>query len=306
MCLCACWRAYASSDGSISIGLSGFAIFVSVSGIVLSLVLLFAPVIYGNTAKAARLTRALMEYRVQFILIGSGTVMSLLIAFIVTISVWTEPGCKDATKDPHAGSRNSGFVSGLPGWCSTKKAAAVFFWFAFAFWAASLTLAFMDWRAGKSLRPKDPPFQHPTDDLEYEDEEGGDEESAHQHPVQENRRSTYDDPISNRNSSASLPPSLPPLSLGSSSVPQSGGFQSSANPRQSMDMYGAFSDPPPVGYTAVSGGASSQRPPQPQISKTMQYADPYAAIRASISPPTGAQAHQPEPSPPSYSFEGRY
>jgi hypothetical protein len=54
-----------------------------------------------------------------------------LIRFIVTISAWTQPGCKDASKDPHAEALGDSFKNALPGWCSTKKAAAIFFWFAF-------------------------------------------------------------------------------------------------------------------------------------------------------------------------------
>lgn len=53
------------------------------------------------------------------------------ISFITTISAWTEPGCKDATKDPNAKAGGTDFVNGLPGWCSTKKAGAVFFWLTF-------------------------------------------------------------------------------------------------------------------------------------------------------------------------------
>jgi hypothetical protein len=49
----------------------------------------------------------------------------------VTISAWTQPGCKDASKDPHAEELGDDFKNALPGWCSTKKAAAIFFWFAF-------------------------------------------------------------------------------------------------------------------------------------------------------------------------------
>jgi len=41
---------------------------------------------------------------------------------------WTQAGCKDASKDPHA-SLGDDFKKGLPGWCSTKKAGAMFFWF---------------------------------------------------------------------------------------------------------------------------------------------------------------------------------
>lgn len=51
-------------------------------------------------------------------------------SFIVTISAWTEPGCKDASKDPHA-SLGDSFKKGLGGFCSTKKAAAIFFWLVF-------------------------------------------------------------------------------------------------------------------------------------------------------------------------------
>lgn len=52
--------------------------------------------------------------------------------FITTISAWTEPGCKNADNDPHAKEKGKDFVAGLPGWCSTKKAGAVFLWFVFS------------------------------------------------------------------------------------------------------------------------------------------------------------------------------
>lgn len=51
--------------------------------------------------------------------------------FVVTISAWTQPGCKDAKKDPSAESNGDAFKKALPGWCITKKAAAIFFWIAF-------------------------------------------------------------------------------------------------------------------------------------------------------------------------------
>ena len=53
-----------------------------------------------------------------------------MISFIVTISAWTEPGCKNADNDPHAKLGDS-FKNGLSGWCATKKAGAVFFWLTF-------------------------------------------------------------------------------------------------------------------------------------------------------------------------------
>jgi hypothetical protein len=53
------------------------------------------------------------------------------IRFISTISAWTQPGCKNAANDPHAKEGGDDFIKGLPGWCSTKKAGAVFFWLVF-------------------------------------------------------------------------------------------------------------------------------------------------------------------------------
>jgi hypothetical protein len=51
--------------------------------------------------------------------------------FVTTISAWTEAGCKNAKNDPHAKELGDSFTNGLPGWCSTKKAGAIFFWLAF-------------------------------------------------------------------------------------------------------------------------------------------------------------------------------
>ena len=109
---------------------------------------MFIPVIYEKYDKGARLARALKEPRVSFILAGAGTTVTLLIAcvmfcplwwveltypisFITTISAWTEPGCKNAANDPHAKEKGQNFVNGLPQWCSTKKAGAVFLWLVF-------------------------------------------------------------------------------------------------------------------------------------------------------------------------------
>ena len=56
--------------------------------------------------------------------------LSVFRRFITTISAWTEPGCKNPDNDPHA-SLGDDFKKGLDGFCSTKKAGAVFFWLAF-------------------------------------------------------------------------------------------------------------------------------------------------------------------------------
>lgn len=61
-------------------GLSGFAVFISVAGIILALFIMLVPVIDVKYGKLTRLARALAETRVSFILIGAGTVASLMIA----------------------------------------------------------------------------------------------------------------------------------------------------------------------------------------------------------------------------------
>ncbi|KAI0090206.1 hypothetical protein BDY19DRAFT_887882 [Irpex rosettiformis] len=260
-------------------GLSGFAIFISVLGIFYSLFVLLVPVIYEKYDKGARLARALKEPRVAFILSGAGTAISLLISFITTISAWTEPGCKDASKDPHAKEGGDSFVKGLPGWCSTKKAGAVFFWLAFVFWVGSFVLVFLDFRNGKASRARDPPFTHPEDPTDLDDEE-----SMLEHPA--SRKSTYDAPGDsdspfddhNRYPAAESTTTF-------SSAPQL--------PRPSFDAYGAFSDPAPSGFAATPTTENTR------VSRTMQYADPYAAVRNAVV--TGATT-TPPPNPPSYSY----
>jgi len=250
-------------------GLSGFAIFVAVTSVLLSIFLLLVPVVYDKTGKVARLARALTEVRVMFILEGTGVVWSLLISFITTISAWTQAGCKDVDNDPHA-SLGDTFKIGLAGWCQTKKAGAIFFWMAFAAWIASLIVGIMEWRSGKKNRPRDPPFVHPADPSEDDAVSvntgygpvGRDSSSRRDTRQYERHEDEYDrepeGPFSDRAQYVEDVAPPPPPGLG----------------RPSMDAYGAFSDPAPMGYGAP--------PVPPGMSRTMAYADPYAALRASI------------------------
>lgn len=158
----------------------------------------------------------------------------------------------------------------------------------------------MDWRSGRLTRPRDPPFHPPVEVHEEGYEEGDDEESSYHHiPPVSHRATTYDDnnaqssPFSdnNRFRDSGAPPSAP---LG-------GGYGGGGIPagRPSMDAYGAFSDPAPSGFGAATPPPPPDSPsgmPQPAVSRTMQYADPYAAVRASINPPPGAAPS----TPPSY------
>ncbi|KAJ7678552.1 hypothetical protein B0H17DRAFT_1078688 [Mycena rosella] len=271
-------------------GLSGLAIFLSILGIFLPLFMLLVPVAYEKYDKFIRLARALKEVRVGFILTGTGSAFSLLIAFATTISAFTEPGCKDASKDPNA-DKGDAYKTGLGGWCSTKKAGAIFFWGAFVFWTASLVLLVLDWRSGKLhvSHPRDPPFSHPQQEAtEFEMDYDPDEED-YQHIPPARRATASDSPGAYDPAASSAPnpfsdanryaaPATPP-----------------AHGRPSIDAYGAFSDPAPSGFSpvppqtrfAASGGGPPMIPeqdlgPQLGVSRTMQYADPYAAVRASI------------------------
>jgi hypothetical protein len=206
-------------------------------------------------------------------------------SFITSISVWTQAGCKNPANDPHAKELGDSFTNGLSGWCATKKAGAIFFWLAFGefllvkwifvtkmfstvFWGGSLTLTFLEWRKNRASRPRDPPFEQPHDGE-------GDEESAYEVPAFKQDENDTSSPFSDayRYSGAS---STAIGSFGSPSSPKYN-IPSAPQPRPSLDAYGAFSDPAPTGFggSPVDSGVAG-------LSRTMQYADPYAAVRASV------------------------
>ncbi|KAG8904093.1 hypothetical protein FRB99_002293 [Tulasnella sp. 403] len=262
-------------------GLSGFAILVAVTGILLSALLLLVPVIYDKYDRLVRFARAIREERIQFILSGTGFCWLLLISFVTTISVFTQPGCKDPNKDPHA-DLGDDFKKQLPGWCTTKKAGAVFFWLAFAGWCATVGIVVMEWRDGKvrGRRPRDPPFSNPIEHSQEESETASyyqagrsDSRPLSQPDDDDEPRSPFNDPPQARYGTGPAP-SLPPVDVGGH--------------RPSMDTYGAFSDPAPSGYLDPPEG----------ISRTMAYADPYVAVRANIGPRETAPSSQ----PPSYQY----
>lgn len=247
-------------------GLTGFALFLSITGIFLSLFLLLVPLANEKFNKLTRLARAVQEDRANFVLVGTGATCSFLIAFITTISAWSQAGCKNAKNDPHAKALGDDFVNGLGGWCATKKAGAIFFWLVFGAWAGTLAITFRDWRKNRSTRPRDPPFEHPEVD-------DGDEESTYEVVPHLKRDADSDSPFSDtyRYSGASstmIDGSAGYASPGKYSIP------SAPQPRPSLDAYGAFSDPAPTGFAPPPNDSG--------VSRTMQYADPYAAVRASI------------------------
>jgi hypothetical protein len=152
-------------------------------------------------------------------------------------------------------------------------------------------------------RPRDPPFTHPpsvhtaADDEEEGDADGdGDEESTYRQippprlgdPFSPSFTDNPTRPTAGRNGTPPISPFADPRAA----VPVG---------RPSMDAYGAFSDPPPNGFDAVSSPTTSE---PPRVSRTMQYADPYAAVRASINTAAAGGAPQAagptSPGPPSY------
>lgn len=186
---------------------------------------------------------------------------------------------------------------------------------------ASFILLIIDWRAGNlTTPPRDPPFTRPDADIEEGEEE--EQEGTHSYqPVDTNiiptypRQSTYDNsnamasPFADTNRLSTAPtnasttrfsaaqPTANRLSTADSSTNRTSAYStapttttapttSTAYPasRPSMDAYGAFSDPAPSGFGGVS--TSFAPPPSdpavPRVSRTMQYADPYAAVRASL------------------------
>jgi hypothetical protein len=183
------------------------------------------------------------------------------------------------------------------------------------FWAASLGLLIRDWRTGRiSNRPIDPPFNPTTVHGQvFEDGDGEgdvDEESTYEHvPPLSQRTSAYDDstvanatPYSdNNNADSRFRDSIAPPAGSPTTGAYPGPPLSPPASRPSMDAYGAFSDPAPTGFAAPAATATGPPSPTPAVSRTMQYADPYAAVRAQIGAPAVAGGSS---TPPSYDYPG--
>jgi hypothetical protein len=136
------------------------------------------------------------------------------------------------------------------------------------FWAGSLTLAFLEWRKNRTLRPRDPPFEHP---------EEGDVESAYEVPSIKQDDSDAFSPFSDAYRYSGVSSTAVGNSPSGYASPGKYNIPSAPQPRPSLDAYGAFSDPAPTGFGAPPGDSGV-----PGVSRTMQYADPYAAVRASV------------------------
>ena len=184
-----------------------------------------------------------------------------------------------------------------------------------------MALLIMDWRSGKLIAARDSPFTRPQ---VVHEEEGEEEEEHisdnHLPPVRQSTASSPPNVYTNTNSSQSpfadsnrysghsqIPASTPSVYT---PAPQAAG-------RPSMDAYGAFSDPAPSGfgtfqynqvansYATVPNAGGPPILPEPDlggpmVSRTMQYADPYAAVRATIAGQQGPVSPTSVLPPPSY------
>lgn len=189
-----------------------------------------------------------------------------------------------------------------------------------------MAMLIMDWRSGKLIAARDPPFTRPQVVHEEEGVEEEEEENtsrSHLPPVRQSTASSPPNIYANSNSSQS-PFSDSNRYSGLSQIPASTPSAYTPAPqaagRPSMDAYGAFSDPAPSGFSTVQynqvansyatapnmGGPPILPEPDlggPMVSRTMQYADPYAAVRATISGPQGPASVSPTPVPPPPSYE---
>ena len=60
------------------------ALFVSIAGMVLALFLLLVPLVNEKYDKFTRVARALKEDRAMFVLVGTGTALTFLLAYVVS------------------------------------------------------------------------------------------------------------------------------------------------------------------------------------------------------------------------------
>lgn len=178
-----------------------------------------------------------------------------------------------------------------------------------------MAMLIMDWRSGKLIAARDPPFTRPQVLHEEEGVEEDEEEHTSHSDLPPVRQSTVyansnssQSPFADSNRHSGHSQMLASTPYAPASAPQAAG-------RPSMDTYGAFSDPAPSGFGTAqySQVANSYATPNiggppilpepdlggPMVSRTMQYADPYAAVRATIAGQQGPVSPTSVP-PPSY------
>ncbi|ORY26240.1 hypothetical protein BCR39DRAFT_261103 [Naematelia encephala] len=293
ICTMAAVAAFQAKWFSVSGG-TGFTLFILILSFIISALLVMVPVIYDRWDKLKRPAQFFAQTRSTLILHAFGTGLMILAAFIVTISAWTEKGCKDADNDPHS-SLGDSFKSGLKQWCNTKKASAIFDWLSFGAWCGLLVLSALLFRRE---RRRDPSFTAPAD---YPTSSGVGISSS----MTYSNMPDHDDHHGERyyNKESSHVDSTDPYAVSAARAYSYSQPQPRPQPQQvargSVDAYGAFDD---------------DSMPMEESSRTMQlaYDDPYSQIRANLmSTPAPGGYVQPQgtlysqgglPNPPTYGY----
>ncbi|GFZ47485.1 hypothetical protein JCM24511_05229 [Saitozyma sp. JCM 24511] len=282
-------------------GGTGFTLFLLLLSFLLTVFLLIVPVVYDRWDRMKRPAQFLAQGRTMVILHAFGSLLMLLSAMIVTISAWTEAGCKDPDNDPNA-SKGDDFKNGLKQWCNTKKASGIFDWLAFGAWLALLVLSVLAFRRE---RRREPAFSAPVDTgISY----------ANVHPSDNDRHDPYGDKSEftsqdieaaaahghERDADAfDMPPPNRASGYGYGGAGGAGGgargsgygnANASHMERPSVDAYGAFDGDMP------GNREEQQRLQTPSRTMQMAYADPYAQIRQSLMDPRGSgYGYNPQP-----------
>ncbi|GMK59348.1 hypothetical protein CspeluHIS016_0703630 [Cutaneotrichosporon spelunceum] len=268
-------------------GGTGFTLLLLLLGFLLAIALFSIPLIYHRWDKGRTVARFLAQPRSTFILHAFGAILQAVATLIVTISAWANPGCKNPDNDKRAKDLGDDYKNGLGSWCRTKKASAIFDWFALAAWVGLLVLSGLAFRKDRQNH-KEPSFIPPSSPNRLESAGpysgvGDDDVFADKYEAE---------PGPQRAGNAHAPGR--PYSQG-----RPGAFaqqEQTAMSRPSVDAYGAFDGDMP--------GARGES------SRTMQmaYSDPYADVRAQVMEdggfghptPPPQHARSPPPGRPGY------
>lgn len=147
-------------------GLTNFLLFFIAAFLLLIIFFTLVPWLSQRTQlkKLNDLERALREDRVGIV----GNAFCLFLGFIVAltqlISTLGSASCKDPAKDAHANSSKGSeddFKAALPSFCHTKRAETLFLWLGWSCFLALAVLFFLQFRNGRKVGPRIPPFVHP-------------------------------------------------------------------------------------------------------------------------------------------------
>ncbi|CAK9786848.1 hypothetical protein CC85DRAFT_309288 [Cutaneotrichosporon oleaginosum] len=284
ICTMAAVAAFQGKWFSVSGG-TGFTLFLLLLDFTLLIALLSIPLIYDRWDKGRRPAQFLSQARAAFILHVFGTILQAIAAFVVTISAWSNPGCKNPDDDKRAEDLGDDYKNGLGGWCRTKKASGIIGWLALAAWIGLLILSGLAFREDRRNH-KEPSFIPPSSPGALESGMGRPYDPVGDDDVFADK---YEASPAPRLDDAYAQPR--PYAHGRPGVLAQ--QEQTAMSRPSVDAYGAFDGDMP--------GAHAHAEP----SRTMQmaYNDPYADLRAQVvadggfGHPTPPPQHYPSPSP---------